>query len=279
MKKTIMYQGIPGSFSHSVAEKYFGRDHKLVGYAIKFRDIFKEFMKSSAGYLVIPIENTLAGSIYENYDNLYNFNVHVAAEVNLKIEHHLQAVQGTELKNIKKVFSHTKALEQCEVFFEKNPDIEEVAMHDTAAAAKFVADKNDKSLAAIASKSAAKRYGLTILKRNIEDDHRNWTRFFIVGRNEKHNHRANKASIIFLVAHRPGSLFHALKSFADHRLNMTKLESRPLPENPFEYFFYVDFEFDNKHFKMVKETLGELKQNVHFLKVLGFYTTSFRNTK
>ena len=106
---------------------------------------------------------------------------------------------------------------------------------------------------------------------NIEDDHRNYTRFFIVAKQEAHNPKANKASVIFSTSHKPGSLFQALKTFADHRLNLTKIESRPLPSNPFEYFFYVDFEFDPRHRNVAEETITELGNHAHFRKVLGYY--------
>jgi len=271
--KKILYQGAPGSFSHRIGLDYFGKNSVLIGKEQKFKKICEEFVSGDYDYLILPIENTLAGSVYENYDNLYHFNLHIIAEKNLKIEHHL-LTHAKIIKQITRVYSHYKALEQCELFFEKNPHIEEIAVHDTAGAARLVSESQINSYAAIASKDASKLYNFPVLIHNIEDDHRNYTRFFILSKKEGATESANKASILFSTSHKPGSLFHALKTFADHRLNMTKLESRPLPDNPFEYFFYVDFEFNPKHFKIVQETLLELKKKAHYLKILGYYQTS-----
>lgn len=268
--KKIIYQGAPGSFSHLIGDTFFSKDSLLVGRVSKFKKICEEFLSEQFDYLVLPIENTVAGSVYENYDNLFNFELHVIAEKSIRIEHHL-LTKANDVKKISKVYSHPKALEQCELFFENHPWIEEVAVHDTAGAAEFVSQSGDSTHAAIASKEASKLYDLPVLLSNIEDDHRNFTRFFIISKKPEFVPLADKASLVFSTSHKPGSLFHALKTFSDHRLNLTKLESRPLPDNPFEYFFYVDFEFDPAHRDAVDSTLKDLRNEVHFLKILGIY--------
>lgn len=270
--KKIIYQGAPGSYSHSTGLGYFGNKNSFVGVR-HFKDVFEAIKKGSADYGVIPIENTLAGSVYENYDYLFDYDVQIIAEHKLQIHHNLLGFNGGISEKLKKVYSHPKALEQCALFFENNPQIEEIVAYDTAGAAEMVSESEDKTLGAIASKEAAKLYNLKVLKTNIEDDTNNWTRFLIISKKlGKHDVKdANKASLIFSTSHRPGSLFNAIKSFADHRLNLTKLESRPMPNKPFEYFFYVDFEFDSMHLELVKDTLEELKANTHFLKILGHY--------
>ena len=268
--KKIAYQGTVGSFSQEVGLWYFGEDYTFVGLH-HFQDVFDHLKDGRVDFGIIPIENTVAGSVYENYDHLLEYDVEIVAEHKLKIEHNLMSVQGANFSDIKKVYSHPKALEQCDLFFENNPQIEEVVYYDTAGAAAFVKEQNDTSCAAIASVNAAKQHGLQILKSNIGDSQDNWTRFFIIGKRPESSKGADKASLIFSLSHKPGSLYHALKLFADSRLNLTKIESRPLAGKPFEYFFYVDFEFDNKHLDDVHKTLGELKKEVHMLKLLGLY--------
>ncbi len=280
--KKIMYQGAPGSYSHTTGVWYFGAEQKFIG-AHHFKDIFVQLKNGEVDFGIVPIENTLAGSVYENYDLLYQYDVEIIAEHKLQIHHNLLVLPGTKFNQLKKIYSHPKALEQCDVFFENNPQIEEVVAYDTAGAAEMVAKSKDEARGAIASKDAAKLYNLDILKKEIEDDRDNWTRFFVIGKKSKSPtiDGADKASLIFSTSHKPGSLFHALKTFADHRINLTKLESRPLPDRPFEYFFYVDFEFDPQHISLVKETLKELKREARYLKVLGYYKkdTNGRGTK
>lgn len=270
--KKIIYQGAPGSYSHSTGLGYFGSETSFTG-VHHFNEVFEAIKNGNAEFGIIPIENTLAGSVYENYDHLFNYDVQIVAEHKLQIHHNLLGVRGASFKQLKKVYSHPKALEQCALFFENNPQIEEIVAYDTAGAAEMVSKLKDETLGAIASTDAAKLYDLKILKENIEDDANNWTRFFIITKKTaKLNVKdANKASLIFSTSHQPGSLFSAIKAFADHRLNLTKLESRPMPNKPFEYFFYVDFEFDSKHLDLVKATLAELKADTHILKVLGQY--------
>ncbi len=271
--KKILYQGIPGSNSYTVASKIFGTRAKYVGRVEKFKKVCAEFFDGDFDNLILPIENTIAGSVYENYDNLFTHPLYVIGEYSLRIEHSL-LTRGTEIQKIKRVYSHPKALEQCELFFEKYSHLEEVAVNDTAGAAKLVAEGGDVTTAAIASPQAGILYNLPPLMTNIEDDHRNYTRFFIVAKQEAQNPKANKASVIFSTSHKPGSLFQALKTFVDHRLNLTKIESRPLPSNPFEYFFYVDFEFDPRHRDIAMDTMKELEKSARFLKILGLYEKS-----
>lgn len=268
--KKIVYQGIAGAFSHITAQMLFGLDNDFVG-KVRFREIFEDVTSGAAEFGVVPIENTLAGSVYENYDLLERFDVHVIAEEKTRIEHHLLALPGAQIGQINRVFSHAKALEQCEDFFADHLAIEEVIHADTAGAAKFVAEQKNPNFAAIASCEAAALYGLEILKTNIEDNPHNWTRFFVISKKPDYPARANKASIMFSVSHKPGSLFRALKIIADNNLNMSKLQSRPIEGKPFEYFFYVDVEFEGMSMKDAQKALDLLQSETHFLKILGFY--------
>lgn len=270
--KKIIYQGAAGAYSHTTGVNYFGNKNTFIG-THHFKDIFEEVKNGRADFGIVPIENTLAGSVYENYDHLFHYDLKIIAEYKLQIHHNLLGLRGSTTEMINKAYSHPKALEQCNLFFESHPEIEEVVSYDTAGAAEMISNSGDKSLAAIASLDAARIYGLDILKKNIGDDQNNWTRFFILTRkdHEIDIYQTNKASLIFSTFHKPGSLFRAMQTFADHRINLTKLESRPLPKHPFEYFFYVDFEFDPAHRGSVDATLLDLKTEVHFLKILGIY--------
>lgn len=268
--KTIVYQGIAGAFSHITAEMHFGSQNTFVGKQ-KFKELFEDVVTGTADFAVVPIENTLAGSVYENYDLLESYDVHVIAEHKTRIEHHLMALPGATIAGLTRVFSHPKALEQCEKFFEEYPHIEEVIYHDTAGAAHHVQETKDMSLGAIASSQAADLYHLSILKQSIEDNPHNWTRFFIVSQKDESPTDADKVSIMFSVHDKPGSLFRAMKVIADHGLNMSKIQSRPIEGKPFEYFFYVDLEFPSKTVYQVKDTLAHLQMETGFLKTIGFY--------
>lgn len=268
--KKIAYQGVAGAFSHITAQLVFGPQNEFIGKG-PFKDIFEDVEQEKADYGVVPIENTLAGSVYENYDLLQEYPLHVIAEEKTRIEHQLLVLPGTKLEQIKRVFSHAKALEQCEDFFTKHRDIEEVIHADTAGAAKFVEDQKNPAFAAIASREAAALYHLEICQTNIEDNAHNWTRFFVISKKPEYPADSNKASIMFSVSHKPGSLFRALKIIAENNLNMSKIQSRPIEGKPFEYFFYVDVEFEGTPKEKAKDVLEILQSETHFLKILGFY--------
>lgn len=268
--KKVLYQGAAGAFSHIAARSFF-EDATYDGRVVPFGQIGQALADGEGDYAVLPIENTLAGSIYENYDNLMKFDLHVHGEHILRIEHQLLGKTGTQIKDLTKVYSHAKALEQCEGFFDRHPAIEEVVMHDTAAAAKHVSEHSGRSIAAIASREAGELYNLTVLAPNIEDDAQNWTRFFLVSTKANVPPTANKCSLIFSVSHQPGSLFDAMKIVADHNLNMSKIESRPIKGRPFEYYFYVDLEFEPSQYEAAQDALLSLKDHTQHLRVLGYY--------
>lgn len=268
----IAYQGIPGSFSHTAAQDYFGKDTPSADEFIgtnQFKEIFELVKNEKADFGIVPVENSLAGSIYENYDLLAKYKIQVIGEQYLKIEHCLLGID-MDIKNIKEVYSHPKALEQCLKFFESHEKINKNIFSDTARAAKFVADKKDVSLGAIASYSAAKLYKLKVIKKNIEDNPDNFTRFLVISNNELKNENADKCSLIFKVPHIPGSLYKALQYIAYKGMNLTKIESRPIHGLPFEYLFYVDVEFNKANIN-IQNTLNEFKSKVIGLIILGIY--------
>lgn len=267
----IAFQGIPGSFSHTAAVNLFGQDHIFIG-VNQFRKIFELVKEKSADRGVVPIENSLAGSVYENYDLLSRFKLPIVGEYYLEIEHHLLGIEkSADFKKIKEVYSHPKALEQCVNFFEKYPWIEKKLFSDTAGAAKFVADSKDPTMGAIASRSASELYGLPILKKNIEDNEFNFTRFLIISREKQSTQKPNKCSLVFTVKHVPGSLVSALRVFAENKVNLVKIESRPIHGKPFEYLFYVDLEFSKNLENRMNSIIYEFKKETQSVMVLGYY--------
>lgn len=270
--KKIAHLGIPGSFSH-IAAKRMKPGFECVGLP-SFREVLSALSNGTVTAAVIPIENTLAGSIYENYDLLDEFGMYICAEGNLCIEHHL-LVSNPDIKigDIKKVYSHPKALEQCKKILQSNPNIKTIAVSDTAEAARLVSESRDPSIAAIASREAADIYGLRILLGNIEDNLQNFTRFILIEKDlRKISKNTNKYSVAVLLPHRQGSLLHFLSVLDHNNCNMTKIESRPQPNQPFEYIFYIDFTFGEV--QDPSAIIREMKKQSINTKVLGIYNAS-----
>jgi prephenate dehydratase len=238
-----------------------------------FREVFESLKKDEVTHAVIPIENTLHGSVHENYDYLLDYDFRIVGETSIRIEHHLIAMPGTSLRIVQRVFSHPVALNQCRVFFAKHPQITPESFYDTAGSVKMLQEKRPESSAALASEGAAEIYGGIILKRNLEDDRKNFTRFFLLSKQDTTAppvDRDWKTSLVFSTANTPGALFRAMACFALRDLNLTKIESRPLRGKPWEYLFYVDL---NGHYKdkPVENALTNLSEITFFIKVLGSY--------
>lgn len=265
----VAFQGERGAFSEEAAFSFFGNKIETVGYK-SFSDVFGAVEKGKVDFGIVPIENTLEGTVGQNYDLLLKSRVKIFGEKILRIQHCLVAPKGTKLSSIKKVYSHPQALGQCREFLEKKK-LEAVAAYDTAGSVKLIAEgKLEKNAAAIASERAARVYQMKILKKGIETNKKNFTRFFIISKKEAKEAKENKTSIVFSTLHVPGALFKALAPFAKRNINLTKIESRPIVGRPWEYNFYLDFE-GHKSDKNVKEALKELKKYTTFLKVLGSY--------
>jgi len=274
--KTIAYQGVKGAFSYMTALKEFGKDNHFKGLQT-FREVFERVQSGEADCAVIPIENSLIGSIYENYDLLNIYEMRIIGEYFTKIEQCLLTIsisheqEYEQLRTIKKVLSHPKALEQCACFFQKYPWMEAVVYMDTAAAAAEIASRGDPTWAAIASASAGELYGLQILKKGIEDNPMNYTRFVTVTKKEVQSDQVDKCSLLVQLKHVPGALAELLKQFADQAINLTKIESRPHQGSSFEYLFYVDLEFIGRKQQEIEDLLNKLCSKVQKLKILGFY--------
>jgi prephenate dehydratase len=260
------FQGEPGAFSHKAAMDLLGPEVVVTA----LRD-------GEADAAVIPIENTLHGSVHENYDHLLQFDFRIVAETNVRIVHNLIAVPGVRFKDVKRVFSHPVALNQCLDFFKANPQVVREPFYDTAGSVKMVMSEGLQDAAAIASAVSAEIYGAKILKRSIEDDRQNFTRFFLLRRPDQRPLVLNqqgkkgwKTSLVFTVRNQPGTLFKALSAFALRELSMIKIESRPLRGKPWEYLFYVDF-LGNTEDERVQRALSHLQELADLLRVLGCY--------
>ena len=266
-------QGELGAFSQEAVRQLLGSRAEVVPFQT-FESVFRALRSGKIDAAVIPMENTLAGSVHENYDHLLHFDVRIAAETNLRIVHNLIAPPGVRFADVRKVYSHPVALNQCLKFFAKHRKLERVPFYDTAGSVKMVMEQRAPDAAAIASSVAAGIYGGTILKRSIEDDRRNFTRFFLLYPSKKlpapPRAKAWKTSLVFTTRNTPGALFRGLAAFALRDLNLTKIESRPLHGKPWEYLFYVDF-LGRENEPRVQNALRHLGEIADFLRVLGSY--------
>lgn len=268
----IAFQGERGAFSEQAVRQLLGEKVKVAPCG-RFDDVFKSLAGGAVQGAVVPIENTLHGSVHENYDHLLKYDLPIVAETNVRIVHNLIARPGVGFGRVRRVYSHPVALAQCLDFFSKNPGFEKVPFYDTAGSVKMIVEKGLDDAAAIASSVAAENYGATILRRSIEDDRRNFTRFFLLRRPDDvilpPRARA-KTSVVFTTRNTPGALFRSLSAFALRDINLTKIESRPLRGKPWEYLFYLDFlgHIDEPN---VQNAMGHLRELADMLRVLGCY--------
>lgn len=233
----VACQGVDGAYSGITANTLF--PDSPVKYYKQFEDVFEAVNKGEAIYGVIPVENSTAGSVHESYDLIMKYRFYVVGAYDLKIEHCLCAKEGTAYEDIINVYSHPQALSQCGNFL-KNFDFTGINFSNTAAAAEFVANSPQKDIGVICSEFAAKKYGLKILKRNVQNNNNNRTRFIVISKKLVISSDANKISLIFSTADKTGSLYRVLGRFSMAGLNLTKLESRPIENANFNYHFYVD---------------------------------------
>jgi prephenate dehydratase len=266
----IAIQGELGSFSDEAARRMVA--NCTVVPCARSAEVFDRVERGSVNAAVIPIENSLAGSVAEHFDLLLARNVFVQREFQLRIIHNLIAPRGVKRSALRRAYSHPVALEQCRDFFKRNPSIEATPFYDTAGSVKYVIGENLQDAAGIASRRAAKVYGGKILAAGIEDDKRNFTRFFLIRKTPRILPGADKTSIAFRLKNVPGALFHALRVFASRGISLSKIESRPMRGKPWEYVFYADYL--RGHDKLARQALRELDQAAEFVKVLGIYPSA-----
>lgn len=272
----IAIQGEPGSFSHEAALK-FTPEATILPCALS-PEVFSAVDRRRVDAAVIPIENSLAGSVVEHYDLLLTHDVAIERELLLRIRHNLIAVPGTRLDQIHRVYSHPVALAQCRHFLEQHPQIEAIPYYDTAGSVKQLMELRDRSSAGIASAQAAAHYGGEILAAGIEDNPENYTRFFLIRRrgDVASNPAADKVSLAFTVENRPGTLVDALQVFASQGTNLTRLESRPVHGQPWHYVFYADYQLSNPD--TADAALALLARHCSMVKELGRYRAGGRES-
>jgi prephenate dehydratase len=264
----VAFQGEAGAYSQQALHSYFGPDVTSVPCS-DFGGIFDAIHSGKAQRGILPVENSLAGTVSDAYDQLADQDLRIQGEVILRVEHCLMAPAGLNLRDIKRVKSHPQALAQCKQTLRRQ-GMEAIVHYDTAGAARDLAAHPEPGTAAIASALAAKTYGLEILARHFEDEQLNYTRFFILGLSDPLRKDPSKTSVIFTTRHQPGALHRVLSELAERNINLTKIESRPRRNRPWHYLFYVDFEGHEDQPEVREALLGLLKQ-ASFLKVLGSY--------
>ncbi|GBC61422.1 prephenate dehydratase [Desulfonema ishimotonii] len=266
----IGFQGIRGAYSELALYRHFGRSVESVGFG-SFEEVFEALADRRVDFGFVPVENTIAGTVVENYDLLLSQECRIIAEAFMKIRHTLLAPHGASIGQIRAAWSHPHALKQCREFLRQHR-IEAVPKYDTAGAARMIADENRPDCAAIASELCAEIYGLDILAKDIHSNKTNTTRFLVVARHDNLPEKivCEKTSLVFITRHYPGALVDCLKIFQKYALNLTKLESRPIPENPWEYVFYTDFD-SGTDTGPARNALAELRETARFVKLLGSY--------
>ncbi len=264
----VAFQGEKGAYSESAVYQFFG-DKTDAKPCKEFKDVFESVAKRTTQHGVVPMENSLEGSINQNYDLFLRYDLSVCGEVIVKIEHYLIANPGVALSDVKAVYSHPQALAQCRFFLEELGR-ELIPTYDTAGSVKMLKEKGLRDAAAVASRRAAEIYGMQILADEIADNPENYTRFFVLGKEDAAATGKDKTSIIFGAKHAPGALYHALGEFAKRDINLSKIESRPTKQTPWEYNFYLDFE-GHRTEQRCAEALKALEKYASFIKVLGSY--------
>ena len=265
----VVYQGVEGAYSHAAMRTYFGNDVNCF-HVTKWRDAMEAIAEGAADYAVLPIENSSAGIVADNYDLLVNFENYIVGEQIIKCEHALLGLPGTDIRQIKKVYSHQQALSQCEEYLDQHREWLQIPYGNTAMAAKKVAEDGDPTQAAIASHFAAEYFGLEVLAEHIYYNKANSTRFIVVTNQRIFRKDAKKISICFEAPHSSGSLYYIMSHFIYNNINLTKIESRPIAGRNWEYRFFIDFD-GNLNDSAVKNALRGIREEAINMKILGNY--------
>jgi chorismate mutase/prephenate dehydratase len=267
-KLKVAFQGERGAYSESAVYTFFGNDAEVKP-CRDLTELFESVDKQEVPIGVVPVENSLEGSVNQTYDLFLTHDLKVCGEIIIRISHCLIANPSTTLEAVKTVYSHPQALAQCRSFLERlGSDL--IPTYDTAGSVKMLKEKGLKDAAAVASEKAAEIYGMKILAREIEDTPTNYTRFFVISKDDSPRTGKDKTSIIFAATHTPGSLYHALGEFAKRNINLTKIASRPTKQKAWEYNFYLDFEGHRNEENCIA-ALKALEKSGAFLKILGSY--------
>ncbi|MCP3951271.1 MAG: prephenate dehydratase, partial [Desulfobacterales bacterium] len=265
----VAYLGEKGAFGHKAGRQYFGEQVDAVPMP-SWRSIFDAVRDGGVEFGVIPLENSLSGSLHENYEMLLEYDLNIVGEIRLRVKYHLIGQPGTDLSAIRKVLVPAPVVAQCRDFLDRNKNWERVPVNAAASAVKYISGSDDPSVAAIGSQEAAEIHKMEILEEGVESHPQNYSRFAIISRQPLSDEPKSKTSIIFSTNHQPGALLEVLKVFSDNSVNLVKLESRPIHGKPWEYMFYADLEGDACE-KAFKPILASIKDKTDFLKIIGVY--------
>jgi len=263
------FQGVSGSFSEEALFSYFSSNLKAVAFP-EFEDIMFAIREGHIDYGILPVENSSTGAITQVYDLLNQHEAYITGEICLKVKQHLLALPGAGIEDIKEVYSHPQGFEQSRPFLKQYPSWKLIPYYNTAKSAELVKESQSKSMGAIASGKAAELYELSILRESINYNTLNTTRFIILSKELKVGEECNKISIVLSTKHIAGSLYNVLRHFAENKINMLKIESRPIPDKPWEYFFYVDIE-GNLADDTIQLAIENIKKDSEYFKILGNY--------
>ncbi len=268
MRPLVAFQGVHGAYSEQAIRQHFGDTADVYPCPV-LSDMFDAITEHKVTYAMLPVENALAGAVSQAYEMLMDSDLRIQGEVIVHVHHALLAPQGTKIEDIQCVRSHPQALAQCDRFIKRN-GFEAIPGYDTAGSARDLANNPEPGVAAIASELAGELYHLDVLAAQIEDVVFNYTRFFLLGHDDPPRGEYNKTSIVFATRHRPSALYDCLGEFAERGLNLTKIESRPRRNRPWEPIFFLDFE---GHWQdaVCQEALARLLQRASFVKMLGSY--------
>ena len=264
--KKISFQGEHGAYSEASAQNFFKNEIETIP-CRSFYDVMNDVESSNSDYAILPVENSIEGSVGQSFDAILSSNLYAVGEIYLEIHHCL--ISNGKIDEIDTVYSHPQALGQCSDFIQKN-SLKTVPTYDTAGSVKIIKDLNERNIAAIASKNAAEIYSMPIIQEEIENDPNNVTRFLIFSKQQTEQATNDKTSIIFSINHEPGTLYEIIKEFSSNDINLTKIESRPKKGATWEYNFYLDFVGHISDPK-ISSVLDNLKKNTKFLKIIGSY--------
>lgn len=268
-KYKVGFQGVEGSFSHKALTEYFGEAADAVNLKC-FRDVFNALGNNEIKYGVLPLENSSTGGISEVYDLLGEYGFYIVGEECIKVDQNLLGLRGTDITQIEEVYSHIQGFMQSKEYFDKHPEWKLIPYHNTARSALYISNEKSRSKACVASRKAAEIYGLDILKENINDSSKNYTRFIVIGRDMEISEKCDKITIVAKLPHKVGALYRVLKHFADNDSNLLKIESRPITGKPWEYSFYIDFQGNMLDQKTQNIFNGIKAEGVNY-KLLGNY--------
>lgn len=265
----VGYQGVAGAFSEQAVQNFFGKDTRNVGYT-EFEDVYVALKNGDIDYGVLPIENSSTGAINDNYDLIRKYGFYIVGETAVNVNQCLMGVPGSRLEDITEVYSHPQGLSQTSEFFFEHRNMSPMPYKDTAMAAKYVSLLGDKTKAAIASELACELYGLEMLAPAIQNDKTNKTRFMVVSRDFITPENSDKISVLFTLPHRVGSLYNMLQITSLYGINLEKIESRPIKEENWNYYFYIDF-LGNIRERRVSQAIEEMKDKASTFRILGNY--------